>query len=57
MRDEELVDFFAGLVLVGLLSSGKVEPEATEKQIAKKSFSLADAMIEERKRRNAKERL
>jgi hypothetical protein len=56
MTHDDLTDFYAGLALLGLLSSGKLEPEATEKHIAKQSFSLADAMMEERKRRDYEER-
>jgi hypothetical protein len=55
MRDEELVDFFAGLALLGLVSSGKLKPEVTKEQVAKQCYTLADAMIEERKRREFEE--
>ena len=56
MTHDDLTDFYAGLALLGLVSSGKVEPENTDKHIAKRSFSLADAMMEERKRRDYEER-
>jgi len=52
MRDEELVDFFAGLVMVGLTMRDTV---TTDQKAAKKAYQLADAMVEERKRREFEE--
>lgn len=56
MRDEELTDFYAGLALLGLISSGKLKLEITSQQLAKQSYTLADAMMDERKRRDFEER-
>lgn len=54
MRDEELTDFFAGLAMVGLLS----REDLTNKPhlMAKYAYERADAMMEERKRRDYEER-
>jgi hypothetical protein len=54
MRDEELTDFFAALAMVGLLS----REDLTNKPqlMAKYAYERADAMIEERKRRDFEER-
>lgn len=56
MRNEELTDFFAGLALLGILSSGKIEAGTTDKQLTKQCYTLADAMMDERKRRDFEER-
>jgi hypothetical protein len=56
VRNEELTDFYAGLALLGVLSSGKLELKTSEKQLAKQCYTLADAMMEERKRRDFEER-
>lgn len=54
MRDTELTDFFAGLAMVGLLS----REDLTNKPhlMAKYAYERADAMMEERKRRDFEER-
>ena len=56
MTHDDLTDFYAGLALLGILSSGKLELGTTDKQLAKQTFTLADAMMEERKRREYEER-
>lgn len=57
MRDEELVDFFAGLVLQTLVSVYKDDRSGDmPRQIAKSAYVYADAMIDERKRRDMEER-
>ena len=52
--DDELTDFFAGLALLGLVSSGKLKLEITKEQVAKQCYTLADAMMKERKERMEK---
>ena len=56
MTHDDLTDFFAGLALLGLVSSGKLKLEITKEQVAKQCYTLADAMMEERKRRDYEER-
>ena len=54
MRDEELTDFFAGLAMIGLVS----REDLTNKPqlMAKYAYERADAMMDERKRRDFEER-
>ena len=52
--DDELIDFFAGLAMLGLLSSGKLRPHATEKEVSNHCYVLADAMMQTRKERMVK---
>jgi len=52
MRNEELTDFFAGLALLGLTMRDTI---TTDQKTAKKAYQLADAMVEERKRREFEE--
>lgn len=56
MRDEELVDFFAGLVMLGKIAHEGLEhgknADFSDQQGAKRAYKIADAMIEERNKRN-----
>jgi len=49
MNNEDLLDLFAGMALQGMLLKGVLYP-ATD--YAKQAYVLADAMIEEKERRN-----
>jgi hypothetical protein len=53
--DDELIDFFAGLAMLGLISSGKLKPHATEKEISLLCYVLAEAMMQTRKERGEKD--
>jgi hypothetical protein len=48
MDNEDLLDLFAGLALVGLLSSGG---DFSAAAYAEDAYDLADAMMEEREKR------
>jgi hypothetical protein len=52
--DDELIDFFAGLAMLGLISSGKLKPTATEKEMSDQCYVLAEAMMQTRKERMVK---
>jgi hypothetical protein len=54
MTNDDLTDFFAGLAMVGLLP----REDLTNKPqlMAKYAYERADAMMEERKRRDYEER-
>ena len=49
--NEELTDFFAGLAMLGYTSRTLISG-FDESVIAEMSYKIADAMIEERKRRS-----
>jgi hypothetical protein len=51
--DDELIDFFAGLAMLGTVSTGKLDV-MTGEWIAKRSYAIADAMMKERKERMEK---
>jgi hypothetical protein len=52
--NDELIDFFAGLAMLGLISSGKLKPTATEKEMSDQCYVLAEAMMQTRKERGEK---
>ena len=54
MRDEELLDIFAALALQGMCSGPLVQDKY--ERMAKVAYKIADAMMDERKRRNDEER-
>lgn len=51
MRNEELVDFFAGLALMAMIQRNTGSAKLWPKQ----AYQVADEMIEERKRREFEE--
>ena len=53
--NDELIDFFAGLAMLGTVNAGKLDsPLITGEWIAKRSYAIADAMMKERKERMEK---
>jgi hypothetical protein len=55
MTHDDLTDFFAGLATIGLMMRG-VGGVREERKIAKQAYDMADALVEERKRRDLEER-
>jgi hypothetical protein len=53
--NDELIDFFAGLAMLGLISSGKLKPHTTEKEMSNQCYVLAEAMMQTRKERGEKD--
>lgn len=56
MRDTELTDFFAGLAMMGLIAHPDSDAHKPTSTFAKIAYNVADAMMEERKRRDFEER-
>lgn len=60
MKHEELTDFFAGLAMLGKIIHEGLEHgknlDFSDQQGAKRAYKIADAMMEERKRRDHEER-
>lgn len=60
MNNDDLTDFFAGLAMLGKITHEGLEYgknlDFCDQQIAKRAYKIADAMMEERKRRDYEER-
>lgn len=53
--DDELIDFFAGLAMLGTVSTGKLDSHPMGGEwISKRSYAIADAMMKEKKERMEK---
>lgn len=53
--NDELIDFFAGLAMLGTVSTGKLDSHPMGGEwLAKRSYAIADAMMKERKERMEK---
>ena len=53
--NDELIDFFAGLAMLGTVSTGKLDSHPMGGEwIAQRSYAIADAMMKERKERMEK---
>ena len=52
--DDELIDLFAGLAMLGTVSTGKSVDVMGGEWIAKRSYAIAEAMMKERKERMEK---
>ena len=60
MTNDDLTDFFAGLAMLGRIAHEGLEHgknlDFSDQQGAKRAYKIADAMMEERKRRDFEER-
>jgi hypothetical protein len=60
MTHDDLTDFFAGLAMLGKIAHEGLEHgknlDFSDQQGAKRAYKIADAMMEERKRRDFEER-
>ena len=56
MTHDDLTDFYAGLAMMGMIAHPDSDDSKPPSIFAKSAYIMADAMMEERKRRDNEER-